>query len=93
MARAIPTIEDEMAALNAIEVYPGITRGNLEKAFNKVCDPRDWRAPIKAVVADKDLALTIKAIDFFTACVPVVTFTGGEFVIECEGYRNGPAGP
>mgnify|MGYP001240640120 CR=1 FL=1 len=93
MANHIPTIEEERAALNKIEVYPGITRGDLEAAFNKVCDPADWKAPIHAFVTANELDITVKAIDFFTACAPVFYAKDGGYVIGCEGYRNGPAGP
>lgn len=76
----------------------------LKKAFDKVKDPRDWKAPINAVVKSEDIGAVWEAVVFYTATQPEIIAqdyileNSGEFKIYCyrvksEGYRNGPAGP
>ena len=51
-------------------------------------DQLDW-------VAGEDIALTVKAITFFTATVPKIELDiiAMRYLVTSEGYRNGPAGP
>ena len=66
---------------------------NLKKAFNKVCNPDDWKAPINAVILKKDLELTREAIIHFTATVPRVNEINATHAqVIASGYRMGPAG-
>jgi hypothetical protein len=67
----------------------------LKDAFDKVCDPKDWKAPIYKRIMRRDLDVTLAAIAFFTATsAEVVMDIPGrpDVLIESEGYRNGPAG-
>jgi hypothetical protein len=75
-------------------VYDGWTRRELKNAFDKVCDPGDWKAPIHARVMRKDIDVTLAAIAFFTGTSGGVTDVAGrpDVYIESDGYRNGPAG-
>ncbi len=72
----------------------GYTRKELEKAFDKVADPKDWKGPIYKRVMRKDLHITVAAIQFFTATDVDVTDIPGrpDVTIESIGYRAGPAG-
>jgi hypothetical protein len=75
-------------------VYDGWTRKQLKDAFDKVCDPKDWKAPIYARVMRKNIDVTLAAIAFFTGTSGGVRDIAGrpDVYIESEGYRKGPAG-
>ena len=77
------------------KVFQGFARSNLKAAFDKVHDPIDWRAPIRALVLPGDLEITVAAIKFFTSTEPVVNYTYPytHYTVISEGYRAGPAGP
>lgn len=71
-----------------------------EVLFNLVCDLKDWRAPIDAVVdlpSEEPAAFLNnlrEAVIHYTATVP--DFQGlpeGKVRVTATGYRNGPAGP
>lgn len=68
----------------------------IEKAFDEVANPRDWKAPIKAWVDPKDLELYREAIAFYTATTTSVVDgprpKDGKVLIQATGYRMGPAG-
>jgi hypothetical protein len=79
------------------------THEELEAAFNKVCDPKDWRNPIRAEVVCptfRDRTLIEAAILFYVGEPPVICFDAGceygptrPVVFVSRGYRAGPAGP
>ena len=68
------------------------------KAFEKVQNPRDWKAPIDAVVPLTEADTTIEAIEFYTATKARIL--RWQFMedgragvhIQADGYRAGPAG-
>jgi hypothetical protein len=75
----------------------GYTRDELARAFERVENPVDWKAPIRAFVqldSPADLGLYAAAIAFFTATWPTMTNVNGTdgYCIESVGYRAGPAG-
>lgn len=73
----------------------------LRAAFDAICNPDDWKAPIVAKVRDDTmlLGLYLESIRFMTATEPDIYITGDTddghkyLTIVSEGYRNGPAGP
>ncbi len=70
----------------------------LSAAFDLLCDPSDWRAPIDALVPATGVELAIAAIEHFTATTPKVglaRYPVGLKVwrVSSVGYRAGPAGP
>lgn len=75
----------------------------LKIAFDLVADPKDWRAPIYAVVlveARDAVNVTVDeisaAITHYTATVPqvhVLSSPSGALLFKAAGYREGPAGP
>lgn len=71
----------------------------LKKAFDAVCDPYDWRAPIgkylplTTVDAVGGFELIREAIIHFTATVPEIQPWNEGFFFKAKGYREGPAGP
>lgn len=69
----------------------------LENAFDNVANVLDWKAPIRAMVAEADLEVTLEAIRFYTATEPSTCqqhFSNGTFyLVSSVGYREGPAGP
>jgi hypothetical protein len=73
----------------------------LRAAFDCLCDPKDWKAPIVVSIRDdnKLIGLYLDSIRFMTATEPDIFITGeiGDgrkmLTIVSEGYRNGPAGP
>ena len=64
----------------------------LEQAFFTVANPGDWRAEINAVVGADKLAITVQAIEFYTATETRVLPRNGGFQVYSIGYRAGPAG-
>lgn len=96
------------ASAPEIEINESLARQSiLTAAFNQVKNPKDWKAPINAIVnvASTDtigVGLYLDAIEYFTATKPElflldrVTLGGGQevdkFRIVSEGYRLGPAG-
>lgn len=69
----------------------------LKTAFDKVCDPEDWKAPIYARVKitnfDELLELH-EAVVHFTGTVPSFECdpATGVTTVKAAGYRMGPAG-
>ena len=89
--------------------FDGFSVEELKAAFDKACDPADWKAPINTLAATQaEMKLACAAIEFYPATKPIVapcTFTDyphpnallkmefNGFKITSEGYRSGPAGP
>lgn len=82
----------------------------MNRAFELVCPTKfggtDWRSPINAFVAEKELTETgvtldevKEAVAFMTATeahvsVPISMAEGGiGYLVRAKGYRAGPAGP
>lgn len=67
----------------------------LAAAFDRIRDPRDWKAPIRAVIPALERPVVEKAVLWFTETVPVFEPAPGELdrlVVRAPGYRLGPAG-
>jgi hypothetical protein len=79
---------------NRLPIHKGFFHKDLEAAFHLVQNPADWRAPIAVWVNGEAVNLTVAAIEFFTATNPRVSLDAVRmrYLIESEGYRNGPAG-
>jgi len=72
---------------------PTFPREELEKAFNHVADPNDWKAPIQGYVREDEREITFQAVRYFTATNPSFKSVGKNWLlVEAQGYRNGPAG-
>ncbi len=72
----------------------GYTRPQLSAAFDAVRPPSDWKGTIDGVVKGEDLAITLYAIEFYTATTAEVTrATANTWRVTSPGYRAGPAGP
>lgn len=64
----------------------------LAGAFDRVRNPRDWKAPIDAVIAVAERPLVEKAVLWFTDTVPVFSAISGapdRLAIKALGYRLG----
>ena len=71
------------------------TQEELKAAFDRVCDSRDWKNPISAIVNAEDKALISDAIEFFTATKAEfrdVVNNDAKLFVQSVGYRMGPAG-
>jgi len=82
-----------------IEYDPRILTGyhmeQLASAFDRVRDPRDWKAPIEAEIAASERGLVEKAVLWFTNTVPTFEAppaTPDRLVVRASGYRGGPVG-
>jgi len=67
----------------------------LAAAFDRVRDPRDWKAPIRSVIPVEERDLVEKAVLCFTNTTPAFEVAPGEtdrLVVTAPGYRDGPAG-
>lgn len=79
--------------MNAIEIPSPERISRMQAVFGKICNPRDWKSTIDAIIPTADAAETMDAIRFMTATEPVCTqIDGGLCRITSEGYRRGPAG-
>lgn len=71
-------------------------KAELEPIFYQICDPKDCKAPIDALVRLEDKEKAARAIAFFTATD--ATFEeptpprAGWVRVKSIGYRAGPAG-
>ena len=79
------------------EVFAGFAKGDLEQAFDKICEP-DWKDPIWALIDVDDIPVVKAAIQFFTATEPEFQEVDpeegdGQWIVKAAGYRMGPAGP
>lgn len=89
---------DQQRADFAAKLLGGYTHEQLTAAFDTVCDPKDWRAPIRGQVplAEFNGPLLTKAIVFFTSTEPrfvtVDAPSGTVVLVIADGYRQGPAG-
>lgn len=77
------------------KVLTGFRMEQLATAFDRVRDPRDWKAPILSVIPATERDLVEKAVLWFTNAVP--TFmpagdSGDRLVVRAAGYRGGPVG-
>ena len=64
----------------------------LAAAFDRVRNPRDWKAPIRSVIPAGDRDVVEKAVLWFTAAAPAFHAAPGEtdrLVITAPGYRGG----
>lgn len=75
------------------KVYKDYTQDQLEAAFNKVSNPKDWKDEINAIIDCSEIDVTVAAIEFFTATKVNVLSTPTQTAIYSVGYRMGPAGP
>lgn len=78
------------------DCYKGFPISLLREAFTCSHGP-DWKAPIAVLVPGEAVALTVAAIEFFTATTATVKMSatpvsGIKYLVESVGYRNGPAG-
>jgi hypothetical protein len=67
----------------------------LAAAFDRVRNPRDWKAPIRSVIPAEERHVVEKAVLWFTETVPAFEPAPGEtglLVVMAPGYRDGPAG-
>ncbi|MFN2317766.1 MAG: hypothetical protein ABR551_13475 [Gemmatimonadales bacterium] len=67
----------------------------LATAFDRVRDPRDWKAPIESVIQASERDLVEQAVLMFTNTVPTFAEDAGtpdRLVVRAPGYRGGPMG-
>ena len=67
----------------------------LAAAFDRVRDPRDWKAPIRSVIPPGERQIVEKAVLWFTDTVPAFEPAPGQtdlLVVMAPGYREGQAG-
>jgi hypothetical protein len=74
------------------ESSTGYRLEQLAAAFDRVRDPRDWKAPIRAVISPSERHVVEKAVLWFTDTVPAFEAIPGEtprLVVTAPGYRHG----
>lgn len=76
--------------------WPGeLQSEQLARAFDRVRNPRDWKAPIHAEIAVADRQIVEEAILWFTATVPRFAPIPGRsdrLLLTAAGYARGPWG-
>jgi hypothetical protein len=74
------------------ERLTGYRQEQLAAAFDRVRDPRDWKAPIEAVIPEGDRVLVEHAVHWFTDTIPMFTAlpgASGRLEVRARGYRLG----
>jgi hypothetical protein len=77
------------------ERLTGYRLEQLAAAFDRVRNPRDWKAPIRAVIPAVERPVVEKAVLWFTDTVPEFVPAPGatdRLLVRAPGYRLGPAG-
>ena len=72
------------------------TQEELQKAFNLVCDDKDWKAPIDSLCLINEMEIVSAAISHFTATKAkfnTIPENRKWARVTAQGYRSGPAGP
>lgn len=70
----------------------GYRLDELAAAFDRVRHPRDWKAPIRAVIPAAQRPVVEKAVLWFTDTEPVfepATGEGDRLLVTAPGYRVG----
>jgi hypothetical protein len=73
----------------------GFRLDQLAKAFDRVRNERDWKAPIQAEIAAADRLVVEQAIIWFTRTVPLITPVPerpDRLMVTAAGYERGPWG-
>ena len=73
----------------------GFRLEQLASAFDRVRHPRDWKAPIRAVIPVADRPVVEKAVLWFTNTIPMFEAAPGaadQVVVTSVGYRLGTGG-
>ncbi|MFQ5684952.1 MAG: hypothetical protein ACE5HC_16990 [Candidatus Binatia bacterium] len=91
---AVKSVAEEVKRIERETQYKGYCVSDLRKVFDRIADKKDWKGPIYATCPGESVALVVAAIEFFTATVAHVWRNPDtmQYLIESEGYRNGPAG-
>lgn len=77
------------------ERLTGFRQDQLAAAFDRVRDPRDWKAPIRAVIKPEQQAVVAQAVRWFTDTDPEFLSAPdatGRLLVIAPGYRHGPTG-
>src|SRR5436305_954938 len=100
--KTLAEVLEEQRQQEQHQLFRGFTLAELRTLFNAICDPKDWRAPIRATVRPGPGATYLlrkidAAVAFFTATkteVREVVVDGmlDHFELTSIGYRAGPAG-
>jgi len=70
----------------------GYRLDQLAAAFDRVRNPRDWKAPIQAVIPAAERPVVEKAVSWFTGTEPAFAPAPGRadrLVVTAGGYRQG----
>lgn len=93
-ATAAPSADDGQAweanTTGAMVNGKPVTIAELRRAFDKVCNPHNWKAPWAAAVPHQLVSLVVEAVKFFHADAP--TLAGierltGRVLMEGKGYQ------
>jgi hypothetical protein len=69
----------------------GYRHEQLAAAFDRIRDPRDWKAPIVAVISRSERAMVEEAVALFTDSTPdfeVAVDSADRLVVRAPGYRR-----
>jgi len=69
----------------------GFRLDQLKEAFERVCDPRHWKAPIRAVIPAVERLLVEKAVRWFAETEPRFEEVPGDgtlLMVLAPGYRG-----
>ena len=73
----------------------GFRLDQLKAAFERVCDPFDWKGPIRTLIPAVERLLVETAVRWYSESEPRFEEIPGEadrLIVLAPGYRQGPAG-
>ena len=90
----LPHIAQAVYDMSTTGMYRGFTRDALAHAFDRLCDPADWKAPIDTWVPGELVRIAVCAIELYTSTTPIITLDTDtmRYRLTAPGYRQGPAG-
>lgn len=77
------------------QAMTGYRLEQLAGAFDRVRNPRDWKAPVRATIPASSQAVVRQAVLWFTETAATFDAIPGEsdlLLVQAPGYRLGPAG-
>jgi len=86
----------ETGIADFMDYYTDEKVAELRDVFDRVCDPVNWKNPIRKWIWEEDFEITREAIMFFTATAPTIKKREPRphsrmVYIEAPGYYAGPA--
>jgi hypothetical protein len=74
---------------NTVQAYKGFTRAELKDAFDRVCDPANWKNPINVLLGNlevRECDAIAAAVVFYAGCEASLVREGTKTRVTAAGY-------